>query len=237
MASRVRRATSTFGFGRLWTTPERVLRALARFGAPLGDLRTADLATEGTVFQVGVAPNRVDIITAIDGVTFETAWSRRDVRTIEGLSPSPVIGRDDLIRNKRATGRPRDLADADQLEGNSNAPHSPFVKAYRRAGSPSALAIGCAHKKLATAPAPPRRCPKASRSTTTSSIPETPALGLPEDVQFRRPPPQDNKTLPKYPENALAAHDGPHREVVRFVIDTEGSVDRIADSPMRSAGR
>jgi hypothetical protein len=107
----------------VWVRPaldnaERVLRALARFGAPLGDLRTADLATEGTVFQVGVAPNRVDIITAIDGVTFETAWSRRDVRTIEGLS-LPVIGRDDLIRNKRATGRPRDLADADQLEGNS----------------------------------------------------------------------------------------------------------------------
>jgi hypothetical protein len=65
--------------------------------------------------------------------------------------------------------------------------------------------------------------------------PGNPALGLPEDVQFRRPLPQDNKTLPKYPENALAAHDGPHREVVRFVIDTEGSVDRIADSPMEAS--
>jgi hypothetical protein len=105
----------------VWVRPspdnaECILRALARFGAPLGGLRAADLAGEGTVFQVGVAPNRVDVITAIDGVTFDAAWPRRVTSAIEGLT-IPVIGREDLIRNKRSTGRVRDLADAEQLEG------------------------------------------------------------------------------------------------------------------------
>lgn len=105
----------------VWVRPspdnaDRVLRALARFGAPLGDLRAADLIGEGTVFEIGVAPNRVDIMTSIDGVTFDEAWARREAREIDGVTLS-VIGRDDLIRSKRATGRARDRADADQLEG------------------------------------------------------------------------------------------------------------------------
>jgi len=104
----------------IWVRPspdnaDRVLRALARFGAPMGELHAADLAAEGTVFQVGVAPNRVDLMTTIDGVTFEEAWSQRETRVIDGVTLS-VIGRDDLIRNKRATGRARDKADAEQLE-------------------------------------------------------------------------------------------------------------------------
>jgi hypothetical protein len=104
----------------VWVRPspdnaDRVLRALVRFGAPLGDLRAADLAREGTVFQVGVAPNRVDVMTAIDGVTFDEAWRRRITSTIEGLT-IPVISREDLIRNKRSTGRSQDQADADRLE-------------------------------------------------------------------------------------------------------------------------
>jgi hypothetical protein len=105
----------------VWVRPsrdnaDRVLRALARFGAPLGSLRAVDLTGEGTVFQIGVAPNRVDVMTGIDGVSFDEAWSRRETRTIGGLKVE-VIGRDDLVRNKRATGRPRDLVDAEQLEG------------------------------------------------------------------------------------------------------------------------
>ena len=105
----------------VWVRPspdnaDRVLRALMRFGAPLGSLRAADLTDEDTVFQVGVAPNRVDVMTGIDGVTFDEAWSRRETREIDGLTLA-VIGRDDLIRNKRATGRARDRADAEQLEG------------------------------------------------------------------------------------------------------------------------
>jgi hypothetical protein len=104
----------------LWVRPTadnagRVVRALARFGAPLRDLTIDDLERPGTVFQIGVAPNRIDIMTAIDGLTFEEAWTRRVAASVEGLT-IPVIGRADLIRNKRATGRERDRADADQLE-------------------------------------------------------------------------------------------------------------------------
>jgi hypothetical protein len=104
----------------LWIRPSRdnaarVLRALQRFGAPLGSLSDIDLQTRGTVFQIGVAPVRIDLLTAIDGVEFDEAWMRRELRTIDG-TPCPVISRVDLIRNKRSTGRARDLADAEQLE-------------------------------------------------------------------------------------------------------------------------
>jgi hypothetical protein len=104
----------------LWVRPtaenaDRVLRALARFGAPLADLRAADLTGEGTVFQIGVAPNRIDVITAIDGVSFDEAWPRRIASQVAGLT-IPVIGREDLIRNKRSTGRSQDFADAERLE-------------------------------------------------------------------------------------------------------------------------
>jgi hypothetical protein len=103
----------------VWVRPSpdnaaRVLRALARFGAPIATLTVTDLAKPGTVFQIGVAPDRIDVLTAIDGVDFEQAWARRATTDLAGLS-IPVIARDDLIRNKRATGRPRDLADADRL--------------------------------------------------------------------------------------------------------------------------
>ena len=104
----------------VWIRPtsgnaQRVLQALGRFGAPLHSLTAADLTTPGTVFQIGVVPNRVDLLTAIDGVSFEEAWSRRVVPRVSGLS-IPVIGRADLIANKRATGRTVDLADAERLE-------------------------------------------------------------------------------------------------------------------------
>ncbi len=103
----------------LWVepTPEnaaRVLAALRDFGAPLRNLSAEDLARRGTVFQMGVAPVRIDILTEIDGVTFESAWRSRvfarfgDVRT-------PVIGRAALIRNKLATGRPKDVLDVESL--------------------------------------------------------------------------------------------------------------------------
>ena len=93
----------------------RALEALRSFGAPLEQLSDADLATPGLVFQIGVPPNRVDIITAIDGVTFDEAWPDRVV-TWYGDQPVTVIGRAHLIQNKRATGRPQDSLDADNLE-------------------------------------------------------------------------------------------------------------------------
>jgi hypothetical protein len=94
---------------------------------------------------------------------------------------------------------------------------------------------GCASKKPAAPPAPPPPLPEGKSRYSYIFDPGNPALGLPEDVQFRRPLPKETKTLPTYPANALAAHNGPHREVVRFIIDTHGNVDKIVDSPMESS--
>ena len=93
----------------------RVLEALRRFGAPLFDLSVEDLSRPGTVFQIGTAPARIDILTGVSGLTFEQAWPRRTTVKLGELSVG-VIGREDLIRNKRATGRPQDLVDAAVLE-------------------------------------------------------------------------------------------------------------------------
>lgn len=93
----------------------RVLAGLRRFGSPLFDLSADDLSREGTVFQIGVPPVRIDILTSVSGVTFEEAWPRRATVTLEGIAVG-VIGREDLVRNKRATGRPQDLLDATRLE-------------------------------------------------------------------------------------------------------------------------
>jgi hypothetical protein len=104
----------------LWVeaTPEnaaRCMRALRAFGAPLADLREADLATPGVVFQIRVAPLRIDILTSVSGVLFVDAWRERSVARFEDVEV-PVIGRAHLITNKRATGRTRDLADVEDLE-------------------------------------------------------------------------------------------------------------------------
>jgi len=86
------------------------------FGAPLQELTVEDLASDELVFQIGVAPNRIDLRASISGVTFQQAWRGRAILEIGALQV-PVIGRGDLIRNKQAAGRPRDLADLADLEG------------------------------------------------------------------------------------------------------------------------
>ena len=88
----------------------RVLAALAKFGAPLLDLTVEDLCKADTVFQIGLPPSRIDILSSISGVTFEAAWPGRIDVTVDALVV-PVLGREDFIRNKKATGRPKDLSD------------------------------------------------------------------------------------------------------------------------------
>jgi hypothetical protein len=95
----------------------RVWRALRRFGAPLTGLTKDDLKTPNLVLQIGVAPRRIDILTSIDAVQFDEAWSDRQIIEVEGLTIS-VLGRSHLIQNKRAVGRPQDLADVAWLERN-----------------------------------------------------------------------------------------------------------------------
>ncbi len=99
-------------------TPEnaaRVYRALQRFTAALMGATEADFAEPDVIFRMGVPPACIDIMTSIDGVTFDEAWPNR-VETTFGGEPITVISRQDLIRAKRAAGRPLDLADAARLE-------------------------------------------------------------------------------------------------------------------------
>ncbi len=104
----------------IWVLPSprnaaAVLRALRLFGAPHHNLTEKDLEKEGTVFQIGVAPRRIDIITSASGLQFEETYERSVSVNIEGIEVHiPSI--DDLIRNKRAIGRTKDLADAEALE-------------------------------------------------------------------------------------------------------------------------
>jgi hypothetical protein len=104
----------------VWVRPsdanaDRVERALARFGAPSSAVRRDDLLLAGVVIQIGVAPRRIDLLTSIDGVDFEDAWAHRVEVEVDGLR-IPVIGRRHLILNKKAVGRPQDLADVARLE-------------------------------------------------------------------------------------------------------------------------
>lgn len=104
----------------VWVNPTRenaprVLVALKSFGAPLGELTEADLAAPGIVFQMGLPPNRIDLLTSIDGVEFSDAWPER-LETDYGGQRLPVIGKAHLVANKRASGRPQDLVDADAIE-------------------------------------------------------------------------------------------------------------------------
>jgi hypothetical protein len=98
----------------------RVWRALARFGAPMTDLREADLWSADNVVQIGVAPRRIELLTSIDGVDFDDAWAHRNEVEVEGLR-IPVISRAHLIANKKAVGRPQDLADVARLEAEGDA--------------------------------------------------------------------------------------------------------------------
>ena len=107
----------------LWIDPDpanagRAWKALAAFGAPVGDLRPSELTDPGLVFQIGVPPVRVDILTSLDGLEFAEAWPERFKARMDGLSV-PVLSRAHLIRNKRAAGRLQDLAYVEWLEKKS----------------------------------------------------------------------------------------------------------------------
>jgi hypothetical protein len=91
-----------------------VMRALADFGAPLDKVSASDFSKPGIVFQMGLAPVRIDILTALSGLEFADAWQGR-IQALFGSLLVDVIGRADFIRNKRATGRLRDAADIESL--------------------------------------------------------------------------------------------------------------------------
>jgi len=93
----------------------RLTKALEKFGAPMHDFSAKDFEKKGTNFQIGVAPIRIDIITEIAGVEFEDAYRNMKPIDVNGYE-IPVISIPDLIKNKRHTGRNRDLDDAEHLD-------------------------------------------------------------------------------------------------------------------------
>jgi hypothetical protein len=103
----------------VWVEPtpanaERVHRGLRAFGAPLADLSAAELAQPDLVYQIGVAPRRIDILTSLTGLSFPEAWAGRAEGPF-GDTRCSFLGRAEFVRNKRAVGRPRDLADLEAL--------------------------------------------------------------------------------------------------------------------------
>jgi len=119
-------AMAAYGYPRatmdidIWINPspdnaDAVLRALAQFGAPLHNLTREDLQKNDTIFQIGVAPRRIDLITSVSGLRFEDAFARSTEVEMDGILV-PILSIDDLIVNKRASGRTKDLADAESLE-------------------------------------------------------------------------------------------------------------------------
>jgi hypothetical protein len=93
----------------------RVMTALDAFGAPLNDVSVDDFSREGLVYQIGLPPVRIDILTQLTGLSFGEAWVNRTTRPF-GAIDADFIGLSDFIANKRAVGRAKDLADIEGLE-------------------------------------------------------------------------------------------------------------------------
>lgn len=103
----------------IWIEPSKensanLIHALKKFGAPVTGLSEKDFQKKNTIFQIGVAPCRIDIITGIDGVAFDKAYTNRETISLDGVK-FPVLSLEDLIKNKKSTGREKDLLDAKEL--------------------------------------------------------------------------------------------------------------------------
>ncbi|HDP80643.1 MAG TPA: hypothetical protein ENN21_07360 [Spirochaetes bacterium] len=103
----------------IWVNPDtgnaqKVYAALKRFGSPLFTVTPEDFTVKGTIFQIGVVPRRIDIITAISGVDYSDARRDAVMLDIDGL-PVPVLSIEKIIINKESTGREKDALDVKQL--------------------------------------------------------------------------------------------------------------------------
>jgi hypothetical protein len=93
----------------------KIWKAFEVFGAPMKGLQQEDFEKKDLIVQIGRPPRRINVITSVSGLDFDDAWKNRTIVEIEGLSIS-VLGREDLVRNKKVVGRPQDLADVKRLE-------------------------------------------------------------------------------------------------------------------------
>jgi hypothetical protein len=108
----------------IWVQPStpnsiNVYNSLAKFGATLDQINAETFIEKKIVFQVGIVPRRIDILTFIDGVEFDAAFKNRDNIEIEGIT-IPFLSKKDLIKNKEASGREKDKLDANYLKKNLN---------------------------------------------------------------------------------------------------------------------
>jgi len=115
------RATGDFD---IWVKPssensKKVYNSVADFGAPLKQINPGTFVEKGIIFQIGVAPRRIDILTFIDGIEFDKAYREKEIIKIEDIK-IPFLSKDNLIKNKEATGREKDKLDADYLRKNKN---------------------------------------------------------------------------------------------------------------------
>lgn len=92
----------------------RIMEVLSQFGFGKLGIEIEDLETPGKVVQLGIPPNRIDLITALSGLSFEEAWASREAAYLDGVLVE-FIGRTALIRNKENTGRAKDRGDAEEL--------------------------------------------------------------------------------------------------------------------------
>ena len=104
----------------IWVRPtpenaQKVWDALVAYKAPRRNLSVADLYAPDTIYQLGLPPFRIDILTTISGVDFEKAWERRIHAKLEDYQVA-ILCKEDLLANKIASGRPKDLLDAAWLE-------------------------------------------------------------------------------------------------------------------------
>lgn len=109
----------------VWIEPsqvnaERVFKALADFGAPLESVTIEDFTNPELIFQIGIAPHRIDILMSVKGLEFAEAWVRRIETYFEDV-PIVIVSKEDLLTAKEAMGRPQDLLDAEALRRASDA--------------------------------------------------------------------------------------------------------------------
>ena len=97
------------------TNSKLIYESIAEFGAPLNGISQEAFSKEGIIFQIGVPPRRIDIITKIDGVDFKQAYNDKEDIEIEDLI-IPFISKDNLIKNKESTGRDKDILDVKYLK-------------------------------------------------------------------------------------------------------------------------
>lgn len=103
----------------VWVRPtmdnaRKVYAALARFGAPMDAVSVEDFVSDDLIFQLGVRPFRIDVITSVSGLEFDEVWQRREATTYMG-EPNFVPSLEHLLKNKAASGRPKDLLDIQEL--------------------------------------------------------------------------------------------------------------------------